>query len=126
MTVALMSRSSRLPFPSLWIEVGEAFLDHALKLQPDSSDAHLLKGWYYLKKNDAENAMAEARRALGLDPKSAKSWMGLGLFLAQTNRFQEAISALLKTLELYPGCPVRHGVLDIVAELQAKSIASSS
>ena len=86
---------------------GEKMLDYALSLHPDSSDAHLLKGWYYYNRNESKEAVAAARRAIELDPEYARAWVGLGFFLAQTDLKDEAIEALGKSLDLYPGCPER-------------------
>jgi hypothetical protein len=42
----------------------------------------------------------------------------LGFFLTKANQLQEAITALHKALELYPGYPQRLAIIDIIAGLQ--------
>ncbi len=119
MAVAYLAWERPLP-PSL-MKVGESFLDYAAKLQPESADVHLLKGWYYYQRKDAHEAVAEARQALMLDPEYARAWLGLGFFLAEANNPQEAINAFQKVLELYPGYPQRLAIMDIIADLKTKS-----
>ena len=120
MAVAFLIRSHRVPTQLLGM--GEFFMDYALRLEPQSTDAHLLKGWYHFEKDEFAEAVARARRALELDPGYAKAWLGLGFFLAKADQTEEAIAAFQKTLELYPGYPQRSTILDILAHLRAKEI----
>jgi protein O-mannosyl-transferase len=102
------------------MKLGETFLDYALELQPNSTDAHLLKGWYYYQRNEAENAAAEARRALELDPENGKAWLGLGFFLIKAERKEEAAAALQKSLALFPRYSQRFVVRDLADKLLKK------
>lgn len=119
MAVAYLARERQLPGSLL--NVGESFLDYAAKLQPESADVHLLRGWYYYQKKNALDAVAEARQAIMIDPEYARAWLGLGFFLAEANNPQEAINAFQKTLELYPGFPQRLAIMDIIADLKTRS-----
>lgn len=123
MAVAFLVREKPILQPLA--RIGEAVLNYALELQPDSADAHLLKGWYHYEKEESEEAITRAKFAIQLAPDYAKAWLGLGFFLAKENRRQEAIESFQKTLELYPGYPQRHGIQDIIAQLQshAESLA---
>jgi len=97
---------------------GEIALNWALQMRPDSTDAHLLKGYYHYSKNEALKAVEEAQYVLRLDPEYAKAWMGLGLFLAKANRPEDAVASLRKSLELYPGQPQRRSVTNLIASLE--------
>lgn len=97
--------------------IGERLLDQALKLKPDSADAHLLKGWYHFERNEMEDALREAQRAIHIDPDFAKAWLGLGFFLARANKPQEAVEAFGKAMELYPCNPHYLAIKDITFQL---------
>lgn len=117
MALAFLVRSNNLPLP--FLKVGEVFLDYALKISPNSPDAHLLKGWYYYSKNDWKEAVREARRAIDLDPDYAKAWLGMGFFLLKAgNPAAEVIMAFQKSLELYPGSPQQSAIAGIILSLQ--------
>jgi protein O-mannosyl-transferase len=122
MAIAYLIREKQLPSP--FTMVGETFLEVALKLEPDSSDAHLLRGWYLFEKGEVEQAVAEAKLVLDHDPDYAKAWLGLGFFLVRANHPEDAIQALDKALELYPGYSKRQVILELITELQQGSIAS--
>ncbi len=77
-----------------------------------------MKGWYYFEKEEAEQAMNCARRALELDPEYAKAYLGLGFFLLKANEPHEAIAAFQKALKLYPGYPKRKVLVSLIAELE--------
>lgn len=101
--------------------IGEHCIDYALKTRPDSADAHLLKGWYYYGKDQVEKAVAEARRALELEPNSSRNWLGLGFFLAKANENFEAAAAFQTMLDLYPGYSKRTAVQQMISTLRAEA-----
>lgn len=119
MAVAFVIRKYHLP--SLFMDIGNNFLNNALRIRPDAADAYLLKGWYHYAKNEAGEAVAAASKAIEIEPDNAKVWMGKGFFLAQANKKEEAADALRKFLDLYPGYPERLRVLDIIDQLEGKS-----
>ncbi|MHC1741771.1 MAG: tetratricopeptide repeat protein [Syntrophobacteraceae bacterium] len=119
MAIAYLIRERRLS--SVFNTIGEAFLDYALSLQPSSSDAHLLKGWYYFERNQVAEALAAANRAIELEPDNAKAWMGLGFFLTKGTRPAEAVPAFSKALELYPGYPQRSSIIGIIHSLEGEA-----
>ena len=114
MAVAYLGRNDSTPprFRSL----GEKFLA-CIAINPTVPDAHLLKAWYLRDRGETEQAVASAQRAL-LDPEYAKAWSGLGFFLMESNQFAEAAGAFNKTLELYPGCPERKAIIDLISDIQ--------
>jgi protein O-mannosyl-transferase len=116
MAVAFLARTTSLP--PFVVQYAEHLLDRALMLQPDSADAILLKGWYHFQRSEMEQAIARAREAVKLEPDSARAWLGMGFFLAKAGQNKEAQEAFLKTLELYPRCPERLAITDIMNELQ--------
>jgi len=118
MAAAFIVCEKRLPFP--FTRFGEALLDYAISLKSDSSDAHLLKGWYHFHKNETTEAIVAAERATQLEPDYAKAWLGLGFFLEKANRPGEAIAAFHKMLELYPGYSERAAIVGLVTELKGR------
>lgn len=116
MAISYMVREHNLP--SFFRTVGEICLDYALRLDPDSCDAHLLKGWYYFERDQVSEALLAANKAVQIDPDYAKAWMGLGIFLTKGPRPNEAVSAFSKALELYPGYPQRSSIIGIMNSLQ--------
>jgi len=118
MAIAFIIQEKQMPMTIM--KLGEAFLDYALELQPDSTDAHLLKGWYYYQRDDAQNAVSEARLALKHDPENGKAWLGLGFFLIKAEQKEEAAEALRKSLALYPRYSKRFVVHDIADNLLKK------
>lgn len=116
MAIAYLVREHKLPSP--FVRLGEYCLDYALILQPASSDAHLLKGWYHFERNQVQEALSAANRAIELEPDYAKAWMGLGFFLTKGPRPVEAISAFSTALDLYPGYPQRSTIVGIINSLR--------
>ncbi len=119
MAVAYAVRERRLPLT--FLRIGEYFLKEALRLQPKNPDAHLLMAWYHLEKKEPEQAISSARRALEFDPKYAKGWLGLGFFLMAAGRNQEALHSFQNVLALYPGCPQRSTIEEILQGINKKS-----
>jgi tetratricopeptide (TPR) repeat protein len=104
-----------------FINLGERLVDNAINLQPDSADAHLLKGWYHFGRNEFVGAVGKAKKAIELDPNDAKICLGLGFFLAQAGHPHEAIDALQKALDLYPDHPQRRAVLNVIGNLRSET-----
>jgi tetratricopeptide (TPR) repeat protein len=115
MACAYLPQAWRWPAP--FGQIGEMCLDHALKLSPASADAHLLKGWYAYHQDRVADALARVHQAIELDTTYAKSWLALGFFQIKAGSSQSAIDALRKTLELYPGCPDRVAIKDLMTQL---------
>ena len=83
--------------------IGRNRLDAALKINPGSRDARLLKAWYLYNDNDARDAALYADKILAGAPKDSNAWLALGFFLAKTGDNKGALSAFEKVIELYPG-----------------------
>jgi len=116
MAVAFLIQERQMP--ETFMKMGRQCMNWALQLDPDSSDALLLAGWYAFNDDKTDDALAFARKALERDPDNAKIWVALGLFLPKAGLADEAIAAIQKVVELYPGYPKRHILEAFSAELQ--------
>jgi TolB-like protein/DNA-binding winged helix-turn-helix (wHTH) protein/Flp pilus assembly protein TadD len=74
----------------------------AISLRPSFSTAHLRYAEYLSSVGRHDEAIAEMRRALELDPLSLLYMGNLGRFLYHARRYDEAIEVLQRTLELDP------------------------
>jgi len=72
-----------------WEEAGRHF-DRALALDARYSPAHLFRAWYFVALDRAEEAVAEARRAVDLDPFSLVANGRLASMLTYARRYDEA------------------------------------
>lgn len=82
-------------------------INKAIERDPKSSKAHLARGIgnYYLPAalgGGARVAIADLKKALELDSKSAEAWLWLGLSLRKERQNAEARKAFQKSLELNP------------------------
>lgn len=118
MSAAYFMRSSNLP--AMFQSIGERLLDAAISLKPETADAHLLKAWYLHDRKLMEDALISVHRCLAIDPDYAKAWQTLGFFLLECDRPQQAADAFIRTLSLYPDCPQRQTMEEIVAQLQQR------
>jgi protein O-mannosyl-transferase len=121
MTAAYLARTTELPLTL--VQLAERLLDHALQLHPDSADANLLKGWYHFQRDENEQAIEFARKTLELEPESARAWLGLGFFLAKAGNNSDAIAAFHNVLAIYPQCPARPAIADMMKKLQQVPVA---
>jgi TolB-like protein/Tfp pilus assembly protein PilF len=91
----------------------------ALRLDPESSDAHAAAGYVALGYDyDWDTAEAELRRALELNPNNAPASKYLAFRLAVANRYEEAIEVASRAVELDPLNPY---ALDALADAYAAS-----
>jgi tetratricopeptide (TPR) repeat protein len=67
-----------------------------------------------------DEALGLARRVVEIDPLSSAGWHGVGLRAYAAGRFEEAVSAWKKALELSPERPVSRAYLGVVAVLQGR------
>jgi tetratricopeptide (TPR) repeat protein len=103
--------------PVLW-GTGRWTLDKALEIKPDSPDAVLLLAWSHYRDRDLAGAISTARRVITLDPDFAKAWLGLGLFLRENEDASEAVVAFKKVLDLYPDCPQKTAIDNLIDKLE--------
>ncbi|HYA40298.1 MAG TPA: tetratricopeptide repeat protein [Syntrophobacteraceae bacterium] len=125
MAVAYLVQEKQLP--KFFQEIGERRLDAALEISPGSSEARLLKGWYFFNREDADHAVEAARKVLDGDPENSNAWLALGFFLAKAGDNHGAVAAFKKVIDLYPGYSRRSVVEQICDQLrQGKTIESAS
>ena len=74
-------------------------------VEPESEDTHVLLqlAELALEGGDADLALLRYEQALAQDPKSAAAWTGKGTALQQLERYDEALAAYDRALELDPG-----------------------
>lgn len=67
--------------------------------------AHSLLSQVYLWKKQYEQAIAEAKQAVALDPNSARGYVALGIILNFTGQAEKAIGVIEQALRLDPHSP---------------------
>lgn len=78
----------------------EGFLERALELDPQFTEASRLLGEVLLRLGDAEGSLGPFRRALAQDPQSAHAYAGLGKALVQLKRYEETVRAMERAIEI--------------------------
>ena len=96
-----------------------AEFQHAIALNPNSATAHM---WYGNDPLTAlgrfDEAIAEGKRAIELDPLSPIINSTLGVTLVRAGRYDEAIAQLRKTLEIDPTFYFAHDLLGVALQLK--------
>lgn len=99
----------------LWSEwdwtAAEQHFRRAIAANPSDSDAHMFLAHLFSDLGKHEQALAEIRIALRLDPVSAIVNTHEGHFLYSARRYQEALAPLQRALQLAPQFWVAHIVL---------------
>ena len=68
------------------------------KLTPGAPETHLQLAYLFYRQDDPENAIAEARTGLSMDPKSALGYRYLGLALYGDSQYDAALHAFEESL----------------------------
>ena len=76
-------------------------LRRAIELQPDADEPHRLLGLVLAAKGDVDAAVVELHRAIQMLPRW-NNYMSLGYVLHTAGRYNDAIDALRKAIELQP------------------------
>jgi adenylate cyclase len=84
-----------------WNEAEKSF-QHALDANPNSARAHSDYGWFLTWIGRHDDAIAEQRTALALDPLSSSVAVRFGGSLIFARRYGEAIELLKQTVSLHP------------------------
>ena len=82
--------------------------EDALRVQPDSVDAHSNLGAALLNLGRVDEAITHLRRAIAIQPTAANAHNNLGNALLQTGKLDEAVAEFQKTVEFAPGAPGGH------------------
>ncbi len=91
---------------------GEAEFNRAIELNPNDANAHHLHAALGLRlRGKLEEAIAEDKRALELDPLSVVINWSLGMNYFQARRYDQAIEQERKTLDLDPNFYFAHATL---------------
>ena len=86
-------------------EVPADFKSFVESVEPEKEDTHVLiqLAELALEGGDADMALLRYEQALAQDPKSAAAWTGKGTALQQLERYEQALAAYDRALELHPG-----------------------
>src|SRR5271170_5443408 len=80
-------------------------LDHAISLYKNSlekfptAEAHTFLGWTYHFQGKIEEAIAECKRAIEVDPDFGNPYNDIGAYLIDLKRYDEAIAWLERAIE---------------------------
>ena len=93
---------------------GEVFFKQGLELRPSYLPGYVQRGFLcHAQKGNLETAEADVKKALELDPLSARSHRSLGLFLYISGDYEGAIAAFERALELEPDIKHSHYLLGL-------------
>ncbi len=73
-------------------------LTQATQMMPDLPENHAALAYLFYRTDDSENAIAEARTALSIDPSNAEAYQFLGLGLFASGQYQAAVHAYSESL----------------------------
>jgi len=90
------------------LERASELAKRAIALDDSLSDGHALLAETYLWKKQHDDAIAEAEKAVTLDPSNAERMVDLGNILAWAGRPEEAIGWIKKGMRFNPICPVAY------------------
>jgi TolB-like protein len=85
--------------------------EHALRLQPDSSDALAARAWVRMHQLDWAGAEADFQAAIRRNPRDATAQVWYGIFFMDQRRWREAATQLDEAVALDPLSPNTHLVL---------------
>jgi tetratricopeptide (TPR) repeat protein len=88
----------------------------AVRVEPESSFAHVSLAISYDRMGELAKAIAEANEALSLESDNAVAWLTLGRCLSKAGKHAEAISACDKAIVIAPGSATAWEVLGRVQE----------
>ncbi len=86
-------------------EIPADFKAFVESVEPESEDTHVLLelAELALEAGDPDMALLRYEEAAAQDPRSAKAWTGKGTALQQLERYEEALAAYDRAIELDPG-----------------------
>jgi tetratricopeptide (TPR) repeat protein len=98
-------------------EGAEANMKKSFDLNPNVADAHCEFSWLLMAMGRTEEALAEARRCLELDPLSyAPNWVMANMYCL-ARQYDRAVAQVQRMIELEPSDPKPYGDLARVYEL---------
>ena len=118
----LMSRAAEFATEAE-TDLSLAILDAVVDIAPQEAEAWYLRAKVNVLKGKPERALADLRRALGLDPKHYRAINALGLVLEQLGAKKEALEAYRKALAVNPFLEdARQGVEALAREVEGQDI----
>jgi adenylate cyclase len=105
-THMLQSFNSWSTDPEGSLERAQELVDRALALDPKEAEAHYIQGILHLwRHKQVDQAIADAERAIGLDPNFARGYGSLGAALHYAGRSEEALTRFETMARLDPHTP---------------------
>ncbi len=93
------------------LDAAQKSAESALDAYPKNSAAHVLAAKVSLRKNNPSLAIAQAKKALELNPYDARACLALGEAQSQTGQTKDAAGNYRKAAELYPALLEAHKLL---------------
>lgn len=98
----------------------EALFQHTIAVTKNNVAAHINLGFAYQDLNRFEDALAEYRAAIEIDPKFAPAHYNVGNVLYILGRNEEAIPEFKEAIRLYPNYTAAHCNLGTIYQKQGK------
>jgi adenylate cyclase len=90
------------------VEKGRAYVEEALKLDPENADAYSVSSLLLMLQMRHEEAVADAKRAIELAPGSADAAAFASFVLTSSGFSQEALAQIEKAMVLSPNYPANY------------------
>jgi tetratricopeptide (TPR) repeat protein len=95
------------------VDEAVAHYQTALKINPDSAQAHSNLGVALFQKGQLDDAVAHYQKALEISPNSAEAHSNLGVALIQKRQLDDAVAHYQKALEINPNYAEAHNNLGL-------------
>jgi Flp pilus assembly protein TadD len=85
------------------LDLALKFYQKAVRTDTDSTEAHLRLAGLHLARQDFDAGVKEFKRAIAIDPKNARAWIGLAIASLHGGNTNLARAALHEAIRLEPG-----------------------
>jgi TolB-like protein/Tfp pilus assembly protein PilF len=102
---AYLVLASRPLYTDYDFSAGERYLTRAIDLNPNLSMAHYHYGWFLMLGNNVDEAIAEFKKSIEIDPIDVYLTCNLAAFYMWIGRYEEALAEGQKVLEMNPNYP---------------------
>ncbi len=117
------------------LDLAHANCDSALRIDPNSVEAHTALGFVLKQRGDEEGALREMEKALALDPSDSRTLIWQAQIYTRLNRWSDAEDALRRVLKQRPNNWLAHNQLgflfnsdgkykEALSEFRASNLAS--
>ena len=86
----------------VWHDSGSLWSDVIRQYPGRSFDAYNNRGLFYQERGRYEEAIADLKEALALDPRSPRAWIGMGVCMARVDKPDSALACFDRALQLKP------------------------